>query len=284
MTDVHATVTTRLAYSPAIRRVLPHVVTVTALRLLDLARGGREESRREVAHLLGPGATPAEVERLAREHRRERAIRDDLLHRPSRVMAARVRDLTPLRAALAAGHGAIVASLHLDAWFAIFPALAAAGVRYVCPVTATEDLRGRSGLAVLQHRRYATLGGRIVPAEGSLLPLLAQLRRGGVTLIAFDVRGSTPTPFLGRTVGMASGIAQLAVTASAPVVPAQVRRDGRRIVVELEPALAPEGRDVDAMQRALAARMERILHERPAALEAPLARWASADEMPSLAR
>jgi lauroyl/myristoyl acyltransferase len=107
-----------------------------------------------------------------------------------------------------------------------------------------------------------------IVAGNAFKPALERLRDGAVVTIAFDLVGSTPTPFLGRRLSLASGASRLASEADAMVAPFVVRRVGRRPVVRFAPPIDPrEYDDAVALQAAIAKVMERW------ALEVPEAVW-----------
>lgn len=134
-----------------------------------------------------------------------------------------------------------------------------------------QDLgNGYIGRFARQGRAYLDeLGpGHAIASGSAFEPALALLRNGATVSVAFDLVGSTPTPFLGRTVSLASGASRLPHEAEAMVAPLVVRRLGRRPVVRFAPPI--DSRDYDdavSLQAAIANVMERW------ALELPEAVW-----------
>ena len=125
--------------------------------------------------------------------------------------------------------------------------------------------RGAAYFDLLGPGHVITRGGG---AGGIFERVLGLLREGKVVTSAFDAAGSMPTPFLGRTVALASGPAKLAVAADSLVAPWVVRRRDRTSVLVFGPVLDPrdfEG-DAEALQAGVAATVERWVLEQPEAV------------------
>jgi benzoate-CoA ligase family protein len=111
---------------------------------------------------------------------------------------------------------------------------------------------------------------RLVPAKGSFRIIQALLERGERVLLFFDMPGARETRFLGKSVMLADGTAQLAMRADALVVPLRARRDGAEVWVDVaEPFDPRELAGVDQLMDALAALHERWILERPATMGDP---------------
>jgi lauroyl/myristoyl acyltransferase len=133
-----------------------------------------------------------------------------------------------------------------------------------------QDLgNGYTGRFMRQAGAYVNQLGpeHVIPTGGAFEPSLNLLRNGATVSVAFDLIGSTPTPFLGRTVSLASGVSQLAHQADAVVAPFVVRRVGHRPVMRFAPPI--DSRDYDdagSLQAAIAKVMERWALEMPEAV------------------
>jgi lauroyl/myristoyl acyltransferase len=114
-------------------------------------------------------------------------------------------------------------------------------------------------------------GYRLVRAAGSRDTFAAVLRAGGRVQINFDVPGSAPVHFLGKTVGVKSGTARLAMDTDAVVVPVALLPKGRgwRIVVA-EPLDPRAHADWQSLLQATAAAHEGFVLAAPETLESPL--------------
>jgi lauroyl/myristoyl acyltransferase len=108
-----------------------------------------------------------------------------------------------------------------------------------------------------------------LPAKGSFRTIQALLERGESVFVAYDMPGPHETHFLGKSVTLAEGTAQLAVRADAIVLPVRTRRAGHRVWVDAAKPLDPRGLTVDQLHHTLAAVHERWILENPAAMEDP---------------
>jgi NAD(P)-dependent dehydrogenase (short-subunit alcohol dehydrogenase family)/lauroyl/myristoyl acyltransferase/acyl carrier protein len=128
-----------------------------------------------------------------------------------------------------------------------------------------------------QTRRYLDqLGeGRAVARASAAAPgredafsrALRLLQEGATVVVAFDLRGLLPTPFLGRRLMLAAGPVELARAADAMVVPLVSRMRGHVPVIEFGPSLDPHDFDgPEALQAAIAAVTEQWALQRPEAV------------------
>lgn len=220
--------------------VLPERAWVPLCRATSRVRAAVHRRRRlpafrqAVAAVLGPDADAAAIHDAWREelHRRRLALFREALGRGGGAIH-RVVGLEHLRAALAAGRGAIL-------WPAHFAhqtlhgkrALAEAGIRAQQVSSADHGFLGsRFAVAVLNPLVLRTeerfLAGRIPfpPGDPSGLgaPLRAVLRAGGVLIIvnnAYSARRLLLVPFgEGMVLPMAAGPPRLALAAGAPLLP-----------------------------------------------------------------
>lgn len=131
-----------------------------------------------------------------------------------------------LRAAIAAGKGAIVVTAHFGNWdlLACLSALLGVPLHVV-----TRELKGRAVNGAWMRAREAT-GLRLHPAAGSAGALLAALRAGEVVAFVIDQhmpgKLGVEVPFFGRAAATTDAPAVLAARTGAPVFPAFLFREG----------------------------------------------------------
>ncbi|HWH93643.1 MAG TPA: hypothetical protein VNT03_07265 [Baekduia sp.] len=265
----------RIYTSPSAHRVVPDgaAVRLSALRARVRARRRPQElaaARRLMRGLLEHTARAGEADGLALRWMEEKSISSEILWRPWMADRTIVHGVEHLKAAEAMRRGLVIAVGHLQPTFAVFPAVTASGVT-PHPVVEPQNFGlkppGYQGLRIMRWREYA-IHLPLLESVGSFEDQLTILRGGGAVLLAFDRPGTTPTPFLGRTVLLTSGPADLAHATGAPIVPAVPHRQGAEIHVTFQPPLDPAGhRDHDPLHAALAARFEGPVVERPEALQ-----------------
>lgn len=261
----------RIYTSPAAHRVVPDAVAVrlSALRAQMRARRRPQElaaARRFMRGLLEHTPRLHEADGLAVRWMEEKSISSELLWRPWMADHTVVHGVEQLRAAEAAGRGLVIVVGHLQPTFAVFPAVSASGVT-PHPVVSPQNFGlkppGYQGLRIMRWREYA-IHLPLLESVGSFDDQVAIVRDGGAVMLAFDRPGTTPTPFLGRTVLLTSGPADLAHATGALVVPAVPHREGTRIHVTFQPPLDPaEVADRTALQAAVAGRFESPVLARP---------------------
>jgi len=221
------------------RRAREHL----ALALPELDAPGRERLLRATARHLGE--TLAEVVWLWRAS--FRTIRE----------RTEVRGFEHLRAALAAGRGAVLVTGHCGDWEWLNAILGIEGIPMTIAVREVYDPR----LNEIARRLRARFGAEVVErGKGAGRALLAALRRNRVVglLIDQDIRGvpGVFVPFFGRPAWTPAGAAQLALAAGCPVIPAfDHRRPDGRHVAEAHPPIPtpPGGRSEEAVRRLTAA-------------------------------
>jgi lauroyl/myristoyl acyltransferase len=139
---------------------------------------------------------------------------------------------------------------------------------------------GYDGYRNEQVRRLLTRAGfRMIRAAGSRATFDAVLRQGGRVLVHFDVPGSVPVEFLGKTVDLKSGTARLAVDTDAVVVPVAMLPEGRGWRIHVDEPLDPRRYpDWQGLLQAVAAVHESLILAAPELLESPLrdGAWAEA--------
>jgi lauroyl/myristoyl acyltransferase len=204
----------------------------------------------------------------------------EIFWRPWLVDRGEVEGLHSYYRARAEGRGVIVVFPHFGIANAMPAVMATLGsdIWLVLSPHHYEDLGdGYAGRFARQTRAYvdrlgpghgiARTGGKIkaAPVIWQLLDLLAD---GATVLIAFDVVGKLETPFLGRTVRLASGPAKAAIKSGSLVVPMVTRRRGAIPVLRFGDGIDPlEFDGADALQ----AQIARVMEEW--ALELPEAVW-----------
>jgi KDO2-lipid IV(A) lauroyltransferase len=174
-----------------------------------------------------------------------------------------------LEMALAAGHGAIFAALHLGNVDLAVQAVCARGVHVTIPV---ETIEPPALFDYVTNLRTAH-GLQLVPIGPSTFRvLLKALREGGVAGIVVDrdVHGTgRPTPFLGRAARLSHAPALLSLRARAPIVPASVIRLGNgRFRARIHPPIWPPERGrgadaVEAMMREVVIPLETAVRQTP---------------------
>ena len=207
----------------------------------------------------------------------ELGMRWFLHYRSPTVEGATVEGLHHIERARSEGTGVILSFLHMGNYAMLFRALRNAGIDATVP--AADDgfapqLVGALGLERVQGQEHLR-GMHVIPATGSYPELVAIVSAGGAVTIAFDVPGSTRTEMLGRTLGLKSGTARLAVDTGAPVLPLDVRRRGAHLVLRVMAPIRPAA-SVAETHRRLADTMGRLVMDRPEAVERPQWRYIEA--------
>lgn len=184
--------------------------------------------------------------------------------------------LEHLDAAMAAGHGAVVAMPHLGNWDVAGAWLAARGY----PITAVTEPPERSELFDWFLTTRQRLGIEVVMlGDGAVSAISRSLARNRIVCLAGDrdlTGDGIPVEFFGETTTLPGGPAVLAFRAQAPLIPAgayyerePVERDGLgRYRVEFRPPI-PTGRegrlrdDVRRVIQDLARVLEQLIRAAP---------------------
>ncbi len=263
------------------RRLVPAVITLRrarrrAARAWERDPALRAAARLRMAAIVTGTAREPELEALARRGVLEEAAWAELLLRPWLLTdRRRVHDADHLVSARATGRGVLVSYCHLGPFQGASSALRGHGSRpwhFAGPWLVTVPPPGPAGHHL---RRWQALtvrtGCRVLIAERGALARGTDLLRGGELVGSlFDVPGGTRTSWLGKPVDLASGSARMACAADALVVPLHSWRRRGRAHSAFLPALDPRDHDnPEALHRALAAVHERLILERPEALEDP---------------
>jgi hypothetical protein len=240
-------------------------------RLRWLRPRAREQSRRAMDAILGPDPV---LDSEARDHLAHHAVREEFIRRPWMVRGTPVEGVEHLQRAHATGRGVLVSYCHLGPFpgLGVTTAEHAADVHQVALAWLANPQPDPSQLARRQAWRsmFTAAGVPLIVAEGCFPVVRDLLARGAVVVMAFDWPGSAESMFLGRPVALASGTARLSHMTGALVVPVMryLHRWRPRTVFgpAIDPAHSAGWPDVHA---AVAARHERWILERPAALEDP---------------
>lgn len=269
----------RLRASELLRRFVPLPVALAALNLaerISLARmpEKRAFARATVEAVVGGTDFDGDVDLLATRHVVARAHAWEYAWRPWLLERIPVEGLEKLQR-VEPGRGLIFSKLHAgpvggtgNLPRAVGPILQAVGSYLFAPVPP----RGYNGYQDEQTRKLSTAAGyRIVHAEGAAEAFAAELERGGRVLLNFDVPGSAPVRFLGKTVEIKSGTARLAFDTDAVVVPIATLPRGRGWYVHVEDPLDPRDfSDWQTFLQAIATVQEKLLLQAPEQLESPL--------------
>jgi len=243
---------------------------------LDARR--REALRANLRQVLGPSASPAEVERVVRRgfERYGRywaeAFRLEDLSQAEILRRMRIEGREHIDRSLAGGRGAIFATPHVGNWDAGAAWLVASGYKVTTIVERLEpsELFER----FVAYRR--ALGMEILPLDSgseSLRGVLRSLRAGRLAALVCD-RDLTghgfPVRMFGATATMPGGPASLSLRTGAPLLPCGVfqdRRAGHWVAVVHPPIrFQPSGDqriDTGALTQLLATEFERLIGRAP---------------------
>ncbi len=241
-------------------------------------RRRREALRANLRQVLGPSATPAQVERVVRRgfvsYARywAEAFRLEDLSEADILRRMRIEGREHIDRSLATGRGAIFATPHVGNWDAGAAWLVASGYQ----VTAVVERLEPSELfeRFVAYRR--ALGMEILPLENgseSLRGLLRSLRAGRLACLVCDrdlTGHGLPVRIFGATATMPGGPASLALKTGAALLPCSVfhdRRAGRWLSVVRPPIqFEPTGdlrADTLALTQLLATEFERLISRAP---------------------
>lgn len=209
----------------------------------------------------------------------------EVFWRPWLMRQGEIEGFRHFEAARAQGRGIVLAFPHFGLPYAQFPVMqrfridawVIASPRHYTDLGDGYDARmarqGRSYVDMLGPERAIVRRAAEGQQASAFDQALALLREGAAVSVAFDLPGSTVTPFLGRSVNLVSGPSQLAAQAEALVVPFVVRlREHHPLLEFAAPLDARELGDPAAVQAALASTMEGWVLDRPEAV------WPSPDE------
>jgi lauroyl/myristoyl acyltransferase len=234
----------------------------------------REEMIHNLEMIFGNQMSLAECQQAARDYFRRRsceAIDVMRLAGSGRALArlVEIRGVEHIKAALAAGKGAIICSAHFGSYNSCFSLLGVIGF----PVTTVGDWRSNSdsSMSALQqflwrliqqnplarHRRRSN----IEPEKerfGTAMQMVEVLRSNELITMAVetpvhpeDRARAVPVDFLGQQMLLLPGSISVAQLTNAPVLVMVVRRlpDWRHQVVEISAPLALEGDEITVFKR-----------------------------------
>ena len=239
----------------------------------------RAATRDHMRHVLGPGAPPQAVDRLARSCARANLYyyadfarlayasddpRDSIFDSFDEVHSVEV-----LFEALDQGRGVVLVGAHLGNGEVL---ARAAGPFGICLAIITEPLSPPRLHEYVHHVRGAR-GVRFIPADlTGLRASIAHLKAGGSLglLVDRDVLGTAdPFPFFGERAPIPSGAVELARRTGAPMVGAWMPRTGPgRYALHLEridlpPATGDRATDVESGMRVMVAALEGAIRRWP---------------------
>ncbi len=239
-----------------------------------LSPSTRANVRDNVTHVLGEGASAAEVERVTCETFRYIALNYyDLLRVPTLNPAevervVRVEAWENVERALAAGKGLIMVSAHFGNIEVVLHILLFRGIPVTIPVERVHPK------VLFQYicRVRTSKGLRLIPIDGPLLELFRALRRGEIAGLAADrdiTQSGVIIDFFGAPARLPAGHVQLALRTGAPIVMGFSQRlPDNTFVARFEPPLELENtgdreRDARAGLEKVVATMERYIAQHP---------------------
>ncbi len=184
---------------------------------------GRRWAKVAMARVLGEGASPSQVSRLARGSFRNYAkymvdfLRFPRLKREDVERLVRFDDWEGLDQALAAGKGAIFISLHMGN----FDLAGAAMAQHSYPVSAIVEKLPSPRINEAVQRARQGMGVRVVPMESAARSILQVLRRNGILALLIDrpaPDNGVPVNLFGTPTRFPGGAATLALKTGAQVV------------------------------------------------------------------
>ncbi|MDP2952210.1 MAG: lysophospholipid acyltransferase family protein [Chloroflexota bacterium] len=235
---------------------------------------GRLCARENMAHVMGPGATPRQVDRMARQSLRNYCCYlVDMIHFPllknEEIERLVVFDgWENLDEALKRGKGAIFIGLHLGNWD-----LAAAAIclrRY--PLNAIVDTFSHPKLNEMVIRTRSDKGLKVIPRERATSAVVRALRRNEILALLIDrpsEEEGVEVNFCGSPVRVPAGAATLALRTGALVVTgALVRQPDNSFLglIERNISFEPSGHragDVQALTQHIMNSLEKWVRQYP---------------------
>ncbi len=192
----------------------------------------RTNVHENIRHVLGPGASQAQVERLARATFDYVAYNYYDLFRlptlsPDQVEAmVRIEGWENVEAALSLEKGVVMTSAHFGNIEIVLYAMLMRGVSITIPAERVEPPELYDYLTKLRMSK----GLKLIPVDGPMLDLFRTLRRGGVAGVAGDrnvTDGGAVVEFFGAPARLPDGHVRLALRTGAPLIMGFSRRLGR---------------------------------------------------------
>lgn len=231
--------------------------------------GMHERVRANVRHILGPDASAAEIEPVARGQWRNylRYMRDfaALPHSAAGEMAdilTSVEGWEHIEQVMAGGRGLVLASVHFGNWD-----LAAGAMAHRYPVNVIADTFSDSRLDGAINERRLALGLQVIPIEKALKRTVSALRRGEAVAFLVDKPAvgdeGVEVSFFGQPVRIPAGAGYFASRLGVPVLAAFVWRNAdRSFSARVLPPISAEGDMRAVMQRIMVA-AEDMIREQP---------------------
>jgi KDO2-lipid IV(A) lauroyltransferase len=211
--------------------VVPRIPPRIGYALFSVAGGAvhrlnataRANVRHNIRHIVGPDASQAQVNRLARATFNYVAYNYyDLFRLPTlsdaQVNAAvQVHGWENVQRALDLGRGVVMTSAHFGNIEIVLYAMLLRGVAITIPAERVEPPELYDYLTALRTSK----GLKLIPIDGPMIDLFRTLRRGGVAGIAGDrnVAGEgTVVPFFDAPARLPDGHVRLAMRTGAPLV------------------------------------------------------------------
>jgi lauroyl/myristoyl acyltransferase len=235
------------------------------------------DAERLMSDLLQYTPRKDEAAAVARRQLRERSRLRELFWRPWLLKRSRIRGRENWDAAHEGGRGCVLVLGHLGGSWAVSGILGRHDFAVHMVSSAhfwaeqAPGLAGRTDRHLREEYGERALGAHLLIANDAPPERLVELVTEGKTVgIAFDVPGSASTPFLGRSVALASGPASLAFRTKARVLPVITERHGTRLDLRmLEPLDAADFRDLRSLRAAIARTYEPLIVARPEIVEVP---------------
>jgi len=270
-----------LRTAAAVLNALPYTIAIgagcaLAWFLFHILRFRRRETSRRIRAVLGEAAPAAEIRRIAWISLRNMILNMVEMMRAPKIdrqwidthipgFADQVKELQPI---IAQYGGAVIAVPHTGNWDLAGWACHRYGIKMFSIAAKQKNplvnrwinRQRESGMTVLER------GG------GTLRQIIRLLRQGSVLAILPDVRVYTPDlelDFLGGTANLGRGMAQFAITAGVPIIPAAFRRIGccthasRRFEIVLpDPALSKADNIVQMTAKVIAL-VDQLIRDEP---------------------
>jgi len=259
---------------PAISYPLFSLIGGLTHRFNDNARANVRDN---IRHVLGPGASQAQVERLARAtfdyvaYNYYDLFRLPTLH-PDQVAAmVRIEGWENVEAALSLGKGVVMTSAHFGNIEIVLYAMLMRDVAITIPAERVEPPELYDYLTKLRMSK----GLKLIPVDGPMLDLFRTLRRGGVAGVAGDrnvTDGGTIVEFFGAPARLPDGHVRLALRTGAPLILGFSRRLDRDVY---EARFWPHFRipDEGAEDERMAAGMDYVVRGLEEAISAHPEQW-----------
>jgi lauroyl/myristoyl acyltransferase len=276
-----------LRASEAAHRLVPLPVANAALDLGQRLAVSRDPARLDAARaamaaVVGGTEREADLEHLAFRHLCAAGRGWELMWRPRALLALPVEGLHHLPQ-VEPGRGIVFSTPHYGPLVGLAALPCAVGTidgavgEHLAAATVPAGYHGHQ---IEQSRRVLVQAGfRVVRAAASARTFTRTLTDGGRVLLNFDVPGTFPVQFLGKTVELMTGTARLAAKTDSVVVPVLPRPRGRGWYVHLDEPIDPRRHDSwQSVLQATADVHSRLILAAPEHLESPLrdGGWAAA--------